>query len=184
MIGKYLDICTSHLTQKTIDDLVMGNIPGVVSYDYDEGTFLAVPDKFNLEQDNDNVPLDLTELFTFAWEHGITLIRLDRDGEEIDEIPTYGWKSPKDYFLEQPAYHQQTALMETAMRIQDTADFLRYTGDIAIDEDEMKLLCIFTEMAREFEYKYYGTDRYTDDFLKLTDEVFRKELLEKYGKEK
>lgn len=89
----------------------------------------------------------------------------------------------KDKFLEMPAFFQQNALMETAMRIQDTADFLRYTGDIHIDCDEMELLQEFAEMAREFEYKYYDTERYSSDFLKLTDEVFRKELIEKYGKE-
>lgn len=179
MIGKYLDVCTSHLTQATIDNLVMENIMGVHSYDYPEGMFIVVPDPFEVG----DIPKDLVGVFGYARQNDISLIRLDRDGEEIDDLPTYDWESPKERFLEQPAYFQQTALMETAMRIQDTADFLRYTGDISIDCDEMELLCIFTEMAREFEYKYYGTDRYTDDFLKLTDEVFRKELLEKYGKE-
>lgn len=177
MIGKYLDVCTSHLTQATIDNLVMENIMGVHSYDYPEGMFIVVPDPF----DEEETPKDLVGLFGYARHNDISLIRLDRDGEEIDDLPTYDWESPREKFLEQPDYVQQTALMETAMRIQDTADFLRYTGDISIDEDEMKLLQIFTEMAREFEYKYYGTDRYSDDFLKLTDEVFRKELIEKYG---
>lgn len=180
MIGKYLDVCTSHLTKDTIDKLEMENIIGVHSYDYPEGIFIVVPDPF----DEEETPMDLVGVFGYARQNEISIIRLDRDGEEIDELPVYDWDSPKEKFLGQPAYFQQTALMETAMRIQDTADFLRYTGDISIDEDEMTLLCIFTNMAREFEYKYYGTDRYTDDFLKLTDEVFRKELLEKYGKEK
>lgn len=177
MIGKYLDICTSHLTQDTVDNLTVGNIIGVPVYDYEEGIFIVVPDEFNPLKN----PADLGILFAYAKKNGISLIRIDRDGEEIDDLPTYDWRSPKERFLEQPAYFQQTALMETAMRIQDTADFLRYTGDISIAEDEMELLCIFTEMAREFEYEYYGTDRYTDDFLKLTDEVFRKKLLEEYG---
>ncbi|SFU37286.1 DUF5983 family protein [Butyrivibrio sp. INlla21] len=175
MIGKYMDVCTSHLTQDTVDNLVIGNIPSVHAYDYEEGMFVVIPDEEH------HLPNDLDEVFKYAKQNDITLIRFDRDGEEIDDLPTYDWRSPKERFLEQPAYFQQTALMETAMRIQDTADFLRYTGDISIDCDEMELLCIFTEMAREFEYKYYGTDRYTDDFLNFTNEVFREELIEKYG---
>lgn len=179
MIGKYLDICTSHLTQDTIDNLTAGIYTYIPVYDYEEGMFIIVPDKFEEEPHPD----DLEILFKYARKNDISFIRLDRDGEEIDDLPVYDWSSPKEKFLEMTAYFQQTALMETAMRIQDTADFLRYTGDIHIDEDEMELLQIFTDMAREFEYKYYGTDRYSSDYLKLTDEVFRKELLEKYGKE-
>lgn len=180
MIGKYLDVCTSHLTQNTINQLEKENIEGVFSYDYPEGMFIVVPDWHDLRF----IPDDLHKLFDYAESIRVSLIRLDRDGEEIDELPVYNWGTPKDKFLEMSSHFQQTALMETAMRIQDTADFLRYTGDIAINEDEMKLLQIFTDMAREFEYKYFGTDRYSSDFLKLTDEVFRKELLERYGKEK
>ena len=171
MIGKYLDVCTSHLTQDTVDNLTAEFYHYVPVYDYEEGLFIVVPDN------------DLSILLGYARKNDISFIRLDRDGEEIDDLPVYDWSSPKEKFLEMTAYFQQNALMETAMRIQDTADFLRYTGDITIDEDEMKLLQIFADMAREFEYKYYGTDRYSGDYLKLTDEVFRKELLEKYGKE-
>lgn len=182
MIGKFLDICTSHLTQDTVDDLDKGFYTYVPVYSYEEGMFIVVPDEF---EDKDKPhPDDLGILFKFARDKGITLIRLDRDGEEIDELPTYDWRSSKDKFLALDPLIQQNALMETAMRIQDTADFLRFTGDITIDEDEMRLLQIFTEMAREFEYKYFGTDRYSIDFLKLTDDVFRKELLERFGKEK
>ena len=180
MIGKYLDVCTSHLTQDTVDNLTAGFYHYVPVYDYEEGMFIVVPDKFEEEP----LPDDLSILLEYARKNGISFIRLDRDGEEIDDLPVYDWSSPKEKFLEMTAYFQQNALMETAMRIQDTVDFLRYTGDITIDEDEMKLLQIFADMAREFEYKYYGTDRYSSDYLKLTDEVFRKELLEKYGKEK
>lgn len=180
MIGKYLDVCTSHLSHETIDSLAMENIEGVHSYDYPEGTFIVVPDSFDLGE----IPKDLNRLFEYARHNEISLIRLDRDGEEIDELPTYDWRSPKEKFLKLTAYVQSNALMETAMRLQDIADFLRYTGDISIGYNEMELLQIFRNMAREFEYKYYDTDRYQDDFIKLTDEVFRKELIEKFGKEK
>lgn len=181
MIGKYLDVCTSHLTKETIDNLVMDNIAQVVSYDYPEGMFVVVPDSFDYKVNSEEWPKDLCRLFEYAQHNEISVIWLDRDAEEIDELPTYDWTTPKEKFLEQTAYVQTNALMETAMRLQDIADFLRYTGDISIGYNEMELLQIFRTMAREFEYKYYDTNRYQDDFIKLTDEVFRKELIEKFG---
>lgn len=183
MIGKYLDICTSHLTKETVDNLFIGNIIGVVVHDYEEGMFVVVPDSFDYKTNSDEWPKDLCRLFEYAQHNEISVIWLDRDAEEIDELPTYDWKTPKEKFLEQSAYVQADALMEAAMRLQDTADFLRYTGGISIGYNEMELLQIFRNMAREFEYKYYDTERYQDDFIKLTDEVFRKELIEKFGKE-
>lgn len=179
MVGKYLDICTSHLTPDTVDNLTIGFYIGVPVIDYEEGLFVTVTDEFG----ENPLPDDLFTLLRYAKQNGITLIRLDRDGEEIDGLPTYDWKSPKDKFLEQPQQVQENALMETAMRLQDIADFLRYTGDISIGCPLLEQLQIFSEMAREFEYKYYETDRYRDDYLNFTDEVFRKELKEKFGKE-
>lgn len=183
MIGKYLDICTSHLTRETVDDLFIGNIIGVVVHDYKEGMFVVVPDSFDYKTNSIVWPNDLCRLFEYAQHNEISVIWLDRDAEEIDELPTYDWKTPKEKFLEQTAYVQANALMETAMRIQDTADFLRYTGDISIDVEPMKLLVIFREMAREFEYIYYDTERYQDDFINFTDEYFRTELKKRFGKE-
>ena len=86
MIGKYLDICTSHLTQETVDDLAIGNIIGVFVNDYEEGIVISVPDDTNIE-----VPKDLDTLFEYARQNDITLIRLDRDGEESEELPIYEW---------------------------------------------------------------------------------------------
>lgn len=183
MIGKYLDVCTSHLTKETIDNLVMDNIAQVVSYDYPEGMFLVVPDKFDYAAHEKGWPKDLCRLFEYAQHNEISVIWLDRDAEEIEDLPTYDWRTPKEKFLEQTAYVQANALMETAMRIQDTADFLRYKGDISIDVEPMKLLAIFREMAREFEYMYYDTERYQDDFINFTDEYFRTELKKRFGKE-
>ena len=89
MVGKYLDICTSHLTSYTIDNLVMENIKGVYTYDYPEGMFIVVPDMFDIEEEL--IPSDLDTLFKYAKANGITLIRLDRDGEEVDDLPIYNW---------------------------------------------------------------------------------------------
>lgn len=179
MIGKYLDICTSHLTQDTVDNLTVGNIIGVPVYDYEEGLFIVVPDEFNPLKN----PSDLGILFSYAKRNGISLVRIDRDGEEIDGLPTYDWRSPKEKFLELQAEKQQNALMETAMRIQETSDFLRVQGRIDVsDWDEHDLLEAYRDMAREFEYMYFESDRYENDYINFTWEVFTKLLMERFTK--
>ena len=180
MIGKFLDICTSHLRPETVDDLSAGNIRDVHVYDYEEGMFIVVPDL-------DEKPFtysDLETLLNYAKQRNITLIRLDRDGEEIDSLPTYDWSSPKEKFLKQHAEVQQNALMETAMRVQTTSDYLSYTGKIDTTRySEFELAAIYRCMARDYEFKYYGTKTYEDDYLESTEELFTKELIEKFGKE-
>lgn len=182
MIGKYLDISTAHLTPETIDNLVMQNVKDVTSFDYPEGQFIVVPDRFSNALD---VPRDLMKVFNYAKEQGISLIRVDRDGEEISELPTYEWESTsKEEFLKQPAEVQQQALMETAMRIQEVADYLRYTGAIStISYGKMELANIYTEMARDFEYRYYNTVGYSDDYINFTEKIFTEKLTDKFGKE-
>ena len=87
-IHKYCDISTIHLTQNTIDNLVMENIEGIVSYDYPEGMFIVVPPK---DLEPEDIPQDLKILIKNAREQDITLIRLDRDAKECDGLPTYNW---------------------------------------------------------------------------------------------
>lgn len=92
MIGMYLDICTSHLLPETVDNLVMENNP-IIAYTYEEGMFISVPDKndFCFDHELDDLPSDLNKLLKYAWDHHITLIRLDRDGEEVLDLPKYQW---------------------------------------------------------------------------------------------
>lgn len=90
MIGKYLDLCTSHLTNETVDKLVMEQIPNTTSYNYEEGMFIIVP---SLEHDENDIkrPKDLENLFDYARQKNCSIIRLDRDAEEIKELTTYEW---------------------------------------------------------------------------------------------
>ena len=178
MIGKYLDICTSHLRPETVDALSAGDISDVHVYDYEEGMFIVVPDL-------DEKPFtysDLETLLNYAEQRDITLIRLDRDGEEIDSLPTYDWSSPKEKFLKLSAEFQQDALMETAMRVQETSDYLRVQGRIDLSNwDEHKLLEIYRNMAKDFEYMYFESYRYENDYINFTWEVFTKLLIERFG---
>lgn len=92
MTRMYIDICTSHLTPTTIDELVMENVPYVTGYTYEEGMFIVVPEKENVIESRNNIPKDLWKLFEYAWNNYVTLIRLDRDAEECYEIlPVYKW---------------------------------------------------------------------------------------------
>lgn len=93
MTRMYIDICTSHLTPQTVDDLTMENVP-VIAYTYEEGMFISVPNKddFCFDYKLEDLPSDLIKLLKYAWENYITLIRLDRDGDEIPhELPIYRW---------------------------------------------------------------------------------------------
>ena len=90
MIGKYLDCCTNHLTSETVDNLVMENIPYTTAYTYEEGMFIIVPDPFDDPEDLER-PDDLEYLFQYARFRGCSIIRLDRDAEELDNLRTYSW---------------------------------------------------------------------------------------------
>lgn len=93
MVRMYLELSTANLTQKTIDELVMENVP-VIAYTYEEGMFISIPDKndFCFDYDIDELPNDLVVLLKYAWKNNISLIRLDRDAEEnYDNLPVYEW---------------------------------------------------------------------------------------------
>lgn len=90
MIGKYLDCCTNHLTSETVDNLVMENIPYTTAYTYEEGMFIVVPNIID-EPDDIERPNDLEILFQYARFRGCSIIRLDRDAEELDDLRKYIW---------------------------------------------------------------------------------------------
>ena len=84
---KYLDISTAHLTQGTFGGLNSMHLP--YAYNYDEGVFITVPSKD--EVDSVNIPDDLRILLQYAWDNDIDLIRMDRDAEVCDDLPVYEW---------------------------------------------------------------------------------------------
>ena len=90
MIGKYLDICTSHLTMDTVNKLCENKIPYTTAYPYEEGLFLIVPSS-TYEPNNIKRPNDLNILLNYAKQHDCSIVRLDRDADEINELTTYEW---------------------------------------------------------------------------------------------
>lgn len=93
MLGKYLDISTSHLKEETLNSLSENKMP--YSYDYKEGIFISVPDKDIIGKEIRNLPSDLVVLLEYAWENDVLLIRLDTDGEVVDDLPVYKWDEVK-----------------------------------------------------------------------------------------
>ena len=89
MLGKYLDINTSHLKEETLNSLSENKMP--YSYDYKEGIFISVPDKDIIGEEVYELPSDLVTLLEYAWKNDVLLIRLDADGEVVDDLPVYEW---------------------------------------------------------------------------------------------
>lgn len=94
MLGKYLDISTSHLKEETLNSLSENKMP--YSYDYKEGVFISVPDKNVIREEVCDLPSDLLILLNYAWENGISLIRLDADGEVMKNLPVYEGDMPSE----------------------------------------------------------------------------------------
>ena len=80
--SKYLDVCTAHVRQETMN-------PGLNPYfiaEYEYGAFFYVP--LEIEADT---PEDLAAVLRLAKANGCTLVRLDCDGESYAELETYDW---------------------------------------------------------------------------------------------
>lgn len=89
MVKQYLDINTCHLKENTINGLDSESFP--ISYQYKEGVFIKIPEKTFYEELNVDEPRDLINLLNYAWKNGISLIRLDRDADIMEELPVYDW---------------------------------------------------------------------------------------------
>ena len=86
--------------------------------------------------------------------------------------------------VDKRAKEQENLLMETAMRIQEVFDDMWFSQHVNPDKvdatDTIERLQIFRDWAREFEDKYYGTDRYEDDFLELSREFAEEKIKEAF----
>lgn len=80
---------------------------------------------------------------------------------------------------------RENFLMETAMRFQEIFDDMFYAKLLDLDKIEesgsIERLMLFREWAREFEYKYYGTPEYNDDFIALSEEVAIDKISAEFG---
>ena len=89
MIKKYLDVSLSHLTMETVKGLTDDKSP--YSFRYDEGVFVTVPEDDDREW-YQKLPKDLRILLRYCWTNDIQLIRLDKNAEKIQSLPTYIWQ--------------------------------------------------------------------------------------------
>lgn len=87
--------------------------------------------------------------------------------------------------VDKRAEERENLLMETAMRIQEVFDdmwFSQHVNPDKVDEtDTIERLQIFRDWAREFEYKYFDTERYEEDFIELSDMFAQRKLKEEFG---
>jgi hypothetical protein len=94
---QYLDLSTGHVMQATMDLLSNGGLdlcreqgwPAMTIAPYPFGCFVTVP---NMTQEAiDALPPDLCEVFEYAFNLAVRLVRFDSDGDQIDELQHYDW---------------------------------------------------------------------------------------------
>lgn len=88
-IAKMLTISTSHLSEQTFSMLAVYDFTPIVSYNYEFGTFIHIPD--NLDSYDSTMPRELIKCIEFAKENDCEWLRFDRDGDIIDELQTFEW---------------------------------------------------------------------------------------------
>jgi hypothetical protein len=90
-VYKYLDVSTSHMTwEDVVTEQNRDPSIGVVVATYPEG-FIAYVCEESLEQE-ENITNSLRAILGVARSRGCTLIRVDRDGANIDGLPHYTWR--------------------------------------------------------------------------------------------
>ena len=102
LIGKFLDISTSHITKKDarLLDRTVGSNPLIV-YKYPEGFFVLVPEKFDRKNKYFHQELALAKKFGYskallnilrkAYAKNCWFVRLDCDGTVYSDLPTFKW---------------------------------------------------------------------------------------------
>lgn len=100
MIHTYFDLCTSHVSQATMqqiqetgDQQRLGK-PGPYYWPamsigvYPYGAFVTVPEPDRL----DELPTDLAAVMRLAQQLNVTVVRLDRDAPELAGLQSYRWE--------------------------------------------------------------------------------------------
>ena len=114
---KLLDLSTGHITKKDNDLLTSyadrwkmndvngprrvvdsdGPRPPLTVHSYDYGYFIPVPDADHWKNDglrqfvDDGASVALSCLINLCIGEGFAVLRLDRDGTEVDELPRFEW---------------------------------------------------------------------------------------------
>lgn len=80
-----LDLSTCHVRKETMDPVCRTHLLA----DYEYGAIYYVPSsELGLDPDT---PQDLAVVLGYAMGKGCALVRLDADGETLDDLPTYDW---------------------------------------------------------------------------------------------
>jgi hypothetical protein len=95
-------LSTVHLTKETCDTYseVGSEIireQGVISYPNEYGCFVVVPSGMEIEELQDqHAPEDMLKVLRLANAFGLSWVKFDPDGEEVDFLPTYheSWQPP------------------------------------------------------------------------------------------
>lgn len=96
MLHTYLDLSTSHVTERTEQQLPQAAAgfrigwPALTIAPYAHGYFITVPDPLP-GTDLSALPEDLAQVLAYARGLGAAVVRLDADGETTDQLPTYDW---------------------------------------------------------------------------------------------
>lgn len=85
-IRSVLGLSTSHITLET--SINIPRLQDLTAHPYAEGFFIFIPDDIN----SCELPSDLKKCMNFAKDHGCKWLNLDRDAEEIKELPIYDWE--------------------------------------------------------------------------------------------
>lgn len=95
MIYKTLDISTAHYSQETDDFLwnVVDKMQDVSFAVIPTGTGFIIPVTFPVLDKDDLavIPSELAFVMGYAAANGCSYIRFDRDGDIIDDLPTWEW---------------------------------------------------------------------------------------------
>ncbi|GGN38082.1 hypothetical protein GCM10010109_64590 [Actinoplanes campanulatus] len=86
-----LDLSTNHLPRNVCDAL--DSYYGVTAHDTEYGWFLHVPSMLSEHRDHhaDTVPDAVWRLWEYANDFGALYIRLDRDADRVDALPSWDW---------------------------------------------------------------------------------------------
>lgn len=85
-------LSTGHITKGTSDWLMEGQLAAPLAQcaSFDRGFYLSVPHDSDAI-DKSDAPADLAIVWRWAMKNGYPWVRLDADGDEIEQLPTYDW---------------------------------------------------------------------------------------------
>lgn len=88
MIGKFLEISTAHISEKSAKILEKDCPPFIRQYE--SGFFITIPSEDII--DDVALPDEVINIIKYAWKNDIQMIILDCDAEIVEDIPVYEWQ--------------------------------------------------------------------------------------------